>query len=43
MNVLVFINGREAVPVRAIPYVAGRGMSPDVVARSLAVTAQRRR
>ncbi len=38
MDVVVLINGREAIPVRAIPYVTGRWMSPDVVARSLAYT-----
>jgi len=38
MNVVVLINGREAIPVRAIPYVTGRWMSPDVVAKSLAYT-----
>lgn len=30
------IGGREALPVRAIPYVTGWQMSPDVVARSMA-------
>ena len=38
MNVVVLINGREAIPVRAIPFVTGRWMSPDVVARSFART-----
>lgn len=38
MNVVVLINGREAIPVRAIPFVTGRWMSPDVVARSFALT-----
>ena len=38
MNVVVIIAGREAIPVRSIPYVTGRWMSPDVVARSLAGT-----
>ena len=35
-SVVVFIRGREAIPVRAIPLVTGRWMSPEVVARSLA-------
>ncbi|WP_291981812.1 hypothetical protein [Candidatus Accumulibacter sp. ACC005] len=35
-SVVVFIRGREAIPVRAIPLVTGRWMSPDVVAKSLA-------
>lgn len=38
MNVVVMIDGREAIPVRAIPFVTGWGMSPDVVAKSLART-----
>jgi len=38
MNVVVLINGREAIPVRAIPFVTGRWMSPDVVAKSFART-----
>lgn len=38
MNVVVLINGREAIPVRAIPFVSGRWMPPDVVARSFART-----
>ncbi len=37
MSKLTFtICGREALPVRAIPYVTGWQMSPDVVARSMA-------
>ncbi|MCM8641182.1 hypothetical protein, partial [Accumulibacter sp.] len=36
MNVVVLINDREAIPVRAIPFVTGWWMSPDVVASSLA-------
>lgn len=35
-SVVVFIRGGEAIPVRAIPLVTGRWMSPDVVAKSLA-------
>jgi hypothetical protein len=39
MKVLPTIKGRKAIPVRAIPYVTGwkgpRGISPDMVARSL--------
>ncbi|MBL8393832.1 MAG: hypothetical protein JNK99_03645, partial [Candidatus Accumulibacter sp.] len=36
MNVIVTIDGREAIPVRAVPFVTGWWMSPDVVASSLA-------
>lgn len=36
MNCIVKIDGREAVPVRAIPFVTGWKLSPDVVARGLA-------
>jgi hypothetical protein len=37
MSKLTFtLYGREALPVRAIPYVTGWQMSPDVVARSMA-------
>lgn len=32
----IWIDGREALPVRAIPYVTGWRYSPDVVAESLA-------
>ena len=32
------IDGREALPVRAIPYVSGWNMSPDMVAAGLAQT-----
>lgn len=32
----IWIDGREALPVRAIPYVTGWQYSPDVVAESLA-------
>lgn len=39
MNVVINIQGREAIPVRAIPYVTGwktpRGISPDMVAITL--------
>lgn len=38
MNVIVVIEGREAIPVRALPYVTGWTMSSDVVAKSLART-----
>lgn len=31
----IFINGREAVPVRAIPYITGWSLSPDTVAALL--------
>jgi len=36
MNVVFCISGREAIPVRAIPYVTGWDVSPDMVAQSLA-------
>ncbi|MEF8756424.1 MAG: hypothetical protein V5B60_21210 [Accumulibacter sp.] len=36
MSVVVPINGREAIPVRAIPFVTGWDVSPDMVAKSLA-------
>ncbi len=36
MSVVLSINGREAIPVRAIPYVTGWDVSPDMVAQSLA-------
>lgn len=36
MNVVVTIDGREAIPIRAIPLVTGRWVSPDVLAESLA-------
>lgn len=39
MNVIIKIEGREAIPVRAIPYVTGwnskRGLSPDMLATKL--------
>lgn len=38
MNVVILIDNREAIPVRAIPFVTGWTMSPDVVASSLAMT-----
>jgi hypothetical protein len=36
MNCIVELNGREAIPVRAIPYITGWGLSPDRVASSFA-------
>jgi hypothetical protein len=36
MNCVIKIGDREAVPVRAIPFVTGWSISPDVVARGLA-------
>lgn len=36
MNVVVLIDGREAIPVRAIPFVTGWWLSPDLVAKSFA-------
>lgn len=38
MGVIFGINGRDAIPVRAIPFVTGWSMSPDMVASSLAHT-----
>ena len=38
MGIVVIIDGREAIPVRAIPFVAGWMISPDVVAKSFAKT-----
>ena len=37
-RLIVLIKGREALPVRAIPYVTGWKMSPDVLAKNLART-----
>ena len=36
MNIIFSIKGREAIPVRAIPFVTGWSMSPEIVASSLA-------
>lgn len=36
MNVIVLIDGQEAIPIRASPYVTGWTMSPDVVAMTFA-------
>jgi len=38
MGVEVVIDGREAIPVRAIPFITGWKMSPDMVASALART-----
>lgn len=38
MSVVISIKGREAIPVRAIPFVTGWSMSPDMVASTLAHT-----
>lgn len=38
MNVTILIDGREAIPIRALPYITGWTMSPDLVASSLART-----
>ena len=35
MSALLLIEGREAIPVRLIPYITGWTMPPDVVAKSL--------
>lgn len=36
MNTIIQISARDAIPVRALPYVTGWMMSPDVVAKTLA-------
>ncbi len=36
MGVIFEISGREAIPVRALPFVTGWSMSPDMVASALA-------
>jgi hypothetical protein len=36
MGVIITIKGREAIPVRAIPFITGWVMSPDNIAASLA-------
>src|SRR3989338_5151051 len=38
MGVEVVIDGREAIPVRAIPFITGWKMAPDMVASALART-----
>lgn len=38
MNTIIQISGREAIPIRAIPFVTGWLMSPDVVAKLYAHT-----
>jgi len=38
MNVLVLINGREAIPVRAIPYIADSTVSADILVKGLLCT-----
>ena len=38
MGTIFWINGREAIPVRVIPFVTGWSMSPDMGASSLAHT-----
>ena len=38
MGIVVVIDGREAIPVRAIPFVAGWMLSPDIVAKTFAKT-----
>lgn len=43
MKLTVTIDGREALPVRAIPYVSGWNMSPDMVAEGLAHTDRSKR
>jgi len=40
MNVVVLIDGREAIPVRAIPFVTGWKVSPDALVMSLGHTAE---
>jgi hypothetical protein len=41
MKVVVLIEGREAVPVRALPYVTGWNLSPDALAKDLAKHGER--
>ncbi len=36
MNIIVIVDSREALPIRALPYVTGWTMSPDVVAKTFA-------
>lgn len=36
MNCIILINGREAIPIRALPFVTGWELSPDVLAIALA-------
>jgi hypothetical protein len=43
MKATVVIDGREAVPVRAIPFVTGWRLSPDMIAKDLAKEGHRRR
>lgn len=38
MNTVIQISGREAIPIRAIPFVTGWMMSPDAVAKTFAHT-----
>lgn len=38
MGIEVVIGGREAIPVRAIPFITGGTISPDMVASALAKT-----
>jgi hypothetical protein len=38
MNFVFGIGGREAIPVRSIPFVTGWSMSPDMIASALAHT-----
>ncbi len=43
MRLTVIVNDREALPVRAIPFVTGWNMSPDMVATGLAHTDEAKR
>lgn len=38
MNVIVFIDGREAIPIRTIPFITGRKITADLVASIFAHT-----
>lgn len=40
MNVIIDIEGRKAIPVRAIPFVTGGRITPDLVASIFAHTDQ---
>lgn len=38
MNLIIDVNGSDAIPIRAIPFITGWTISPDVVATALAHT-----
>ncbi len=43
MNLVISIRGRDAIPVRALPYVTGWSLSPDAVAAELAESSELQR